>query len=145
MPRKSGKLDPYKWQEDNHDKAIPLYVRRRLILDAGDLCRSCRVRVRPGSGHIDHVTPLEDGGEHGWGNLQYLCPLCHGAKTSKENSARSKGNRVLAKTYGLARPKRPFPKFAKPKPEPTLKYWYFGPNGELRVCTLKASEIPEGE
>ncbi len=145
MARSTGKRNPYEWQEDNHDKAIPQYVRRRVILDAGDLCGSCRVRVRPGSGHIDHITPLEDGGEHAWWNLQYLCSLCHSAKTAKENSARAKGNRVFSKTYGLSKSKRPFPKFEKPKPEPTKTTWYFGPDGRLRACTLKRIEIPEGE
>jgi 5-methylcytosine-specific restriction endonuclease McrA len=105
MPRRVGKKDPTQWVEENHDRRIPDYVQRRIIVDAGDLCRSCRGRVRPGSGHIDHIFPLQDGGAHAFGNLQYLCQLCHGAKTSKENSTRAKGNRVFAKTYGVTKSK----------------------------------------
>jgi 5-methylcytosine-specific restriction protein A len=105
MPRRVGKKDPTEWSEENHDIAFPLYVKRRLVLDAADVCRRCGVRVRPGSGHIDHIVPLQDGGTHSFGNLQYLCKMCHGAKTAKENSSRAKGDRVLAKTYGIAKPK----------------------------------------
>jgi 5-methylcytosine-specific restriction endonuclease McrA len=120
MPRCVGKKDPTEWSEENHDKPIPQYVQRRVILDAADLCHHCRVRVRPGSGHIDHMVPLQDGGGHAFSNLQYLCQLCHGAKTAKENSTRAKGNRVLAKTYGIARPKR---WTSRKKPKPKQGYW----------------------
>jgi hypothetical protein len=122
MPRRVGKKDATEWRDDNHDKAIPGYVQRRVIVDAGDICRSCRVRVRPGGGHIDHIIPLQDGGAHAFDNLQYLCQLCHGAKTSTENSARAKGNRVFAKTYGITKSKgRTFNYHKKPKPKPG--YW----------------------
>jgi 5-methylcytosine-specific restriction endonuclease McrA len=120
MPRRVGKRDPTEWSEEDHDKRIPSYVQRRVIVDAGDLCRSCRVRVRPGSGHIDHIIPLQDGGTHSFDNLQYLCKLHHGEKTAKENSARAKGNRVLAKTYGIAQPKR---WVSRKKPKPKQGRW----------------------
>jgi 5-methylcytosine-specific restriction endonuclease McrA len=123
MARRVGKKDPTKWSDDdNHDAAIPNYVQKRVILDAGDICGRCRVRVRPGGGHIDHVIPLQDGGAHAFGNLQYLCQLCHGAKTAKENSARAKGNRVFAKTYGLPKSKGRGFGYAK-KPKPKQGYW----------------------
>jgi 5-methylcytosine-specific restriction protein A len=116
MPRRVGKKDPTKWSEENHDIAFPRYVKERVVLDACDICGSCGVRVRPGSGHIDHIIPLQDGGAHAFGNLQYLCKLCHGQKTAKENSTRAKGNRVFAKTYGIARPKN-WTSRKKPKPK----------------------------
>jgi 5-methylcytosine-specific restriction endonuclease McrA len=121
MPRRVGKKDPTEWSEENHDKSIPGYVQRRVIRDAADICRRCNVRVRPGGGHIDHVLPLQDGGEHAFVNLQYLCTLCHGAKTAKENSARAKGNRVFDKTYGVVKSKGRA--FSRKKPKPKQGQW----------------------
>jgi 5-methylcytosine-specific restriction endonuclease McrA len=121
MPRRVGKKDPTEWSEENHDIAFPLYVKRRLILDAADVCRCCGVRVRPGSGHVDHIVPLQDGGAHAFDNLQYLCKLCHGAKTAKENSTRAKGNRVFAKTYGITKSKGR--SFSRKKSKPKQGYW----------------------
>jgi hypothetical protein len=134
MARTTGKKDPYKWLEKNHDIAVPAYVKRRLILDAGDLCRGCGVRVRPGSGHIDHIAPLEEGGEHAWGNLQYLC---NRAKTSTENSARAKGNRVFAKTYGIAKPKRKPFYVKRERSTLPLRVAWIDEQGRDRVTWLK--------
>ncbi len=38
--------------------------------------------------HLDHVTPLADGGRSEDANFQLLCPPCHDAKTAGENLAR---------------------------------------------------------
>lgn len=145
MPRRVGKKDPTIWWEDNHDRAIPAYVQRRVIVDAGDLCRSCGVRIRTGTGHIDHRTPLQDGGEHAFWNLQYLCTLCHRAKTSKENTARAKGNRIFDKAHGISKPRRPFPKTPKPKPEQPRWVHWVDELGRERATRVGSDEIPEGE
>ena len=52
------------WVEENHDKPIPDKVRRLVIRRADGICNNCRVRVRVGSGHIDHIVALCNGGEH---------------------------------------------------------------------------------
>jgi hypothetical protein len=145
LARTTGKKDPYKWREDNHDRAIPDYVRKRRILDSGDLCGSCGVRVRPGNGHIDHIVPLENGGEHVWGNLQYLCTLCHREKTSKENSTRAKGNRVFAKTYGIAKSKRK-PFYAKRERSTLpLRVAWIDEQGRDRVTWLKPTQSDDAD
>jgi hypothetical protein len=146
VARTTGKKDPYKWREDDHDKSIPDYVRKRVILDSGDLCRCCGVRVRPGSGHVDHIVPLQDGGVggHEWGNLQYLCSLCHCAKTSKENTTRAKGNRVFAKTYGIVKSKGRQSR-RRAKPEAAKPTWYIGEDGRLRCCTLKPNRADDAD
>jgi 5-methylcytosine-specific restriction endonuclease McrA len=146
VPRRKGKKDPTQWTEDNHDKAIPGYVQERVIRDADHHCRGCGADVRAGRiGHVDHIFPLQDGGKHAFPNLQYLCAVCHGAKTSKENSTRAKGNRVFAKTYGIAKPKRkPFYQKRERSTLPIRVAW-IDEQGRDRVTWLKHKEIPEGE
>ena len=57
---------------------------RRRVLDAANWrCASCG---RPGKLEIDHIVPMERGGD-AWdrSNLQVLCSSCHVAKTREEN------------------------------------------------------------
>ena len=57
---------------------------RRAVLDRdGWRCRRCR---RVGRMEVDHVVPLDRGGDP-WdmANLQTLCRGCHIAKTAAEN------------------------------------------------------------
>lgn len=39
--------------------------------------------------HVDHVTPLADGGADAPDNMQALCAECHGDKTAREARARA--------------------------------------------------------
>lgn len=41
------------------------------------------------SPQVDHVVPVIDGGERSLGNLQFLCPPCHRAKTAREATVRA--------------------------------------------------------
>ncbi|MDE2901758.1 MAG: HNH endonuclease signature motif containing protein, partial [Chloroflexota bacterium] len=58
-------------------------VRRLVLIRDGYKCRSCG---RMGRLEVDHVRPLNKGGD-AWdlGNLQTLCRGCHIAKTRREN------------------------------------------------------------
>ena len=58
-------------------------LRRRVLAKDGFRCRACG---KAGRLEVDHVVPLERGGEP-WamGNLQVLCRAHHIAKTAKEN------------------------------------------------------------
>jgi hypothetical protein len=130
MPRRVGKKDPTKWSEPNHDKDIPRYVKERVIRDAGNRCNSCRnPHVLVGTGHIDHILRLQDQQpgdpeRHCFGNLQYLCQVCHNNKTAEENTDAAKGRRIFAKTYGITKSerRRKFNRWTK-KPKPKQGYW----------------------
>jgi 5-methylcytosine-specific restriction endonuclease McrA len=124
MPRRVGKKDWTQWSSDNHDAAIPGPVQTLITRRANDICEcGCGMRVRPGSGHVDHIIPLQDGGAHAFGNLQYLSSMCHYKKTGEENTARAKGNRVFAKTYGITKSKgRSFNRWHK-KPKSPSGHW----------------------
>lgn len=56
-------------------------------------CAECGVvHGRTGAWDVDHVVPLERGGENRPGNLQTLCRRpCHAAKTAREARARHEG------------------------------------------------------
>ena len=58
-------------------------VRRAVFKRDGYRCRACG---RPGRMEVDHVRPLDRGGDP-WneGNLQSLCRRCHIEKTAGEN------------------------------------------------------------
>lgn len=43
---------------------------------------------------VDHIVPLEDGGDHVIENLQTLCRTCHRAKSAEEASARAARRRA---------------------------------------------------
>ena len=45
--------------------------------------------------HVDHITPLAEGGTHDPDNLQTLCTSCHGRKTVLE-AARGQKRRAQA-------------------------------------------------
>ena len=61
-------------------------VRRAALHRAAWRCQECG---RAGKLEVDHVQPLEDGGDP-WAmsNLQTLCRRCHVLKTAAENRAR---------------------------------------------------------
>lgn len=58
---------------------------RLLQLNREPLCELCRAEGRSVPGHdVDHIVPLNDGGEHELSNLQTLCKSCHSRKTAKD-------------------------------------------------------------
>lgn len=54
-------------------------VRRQVLLRDGYRCRYCGTRVEDGDWyfHIDHVTPISQGGKNGMDNLVTACPSCN--------------------------------------------------------------------
>ena len=76
MGRHHQRLERGRWED----------VRRRVLDRDGWRCRSCGLAGRL---EVDHITPLEDGGEsYALLNLQALCRRCHISKTGRENRAR---------------------------------------------------------
>ena len=58
-------------------------VRLKILERASYVCNVCG---KLGASEVDHVIPLQDGGDF-WseGNLQSICSPCHIEKTRKEN------------------------------------------------------------
>lgn len=59
-------------------------TRQRILLRDAYACRSCDDVVSGKAAHVDHITPLEEGGTDDDSNLQTLCAACHGRKTRAE-------------------------------------------------------------
>lgn len=55
---------------------------RLLVLRARPICAHCQ---RESAVHVDHITPLAQGGTDDLANLQGLCPSCHSRKTAVED------------------------------------------------------------
>jgi 5-methylcytosine-specific restriction endonuclease McrA len=59
---------------------------RRAVLARDPICKVCDNAL---STQVDHIVPLEDGGDpYRLEGLQGLCDPCHWAKTARENAAR---------------------------------------------------------
>lgn len=63
-------------------------TRHRIAFAHQYRCASCKLLWRPHVDHIDHITPLEQGGSNDDYNLQPLCNACHKVKTLAERGAR---------------------------------------------------------
>lgn len=59
--------------------------RRALLVEQGGYCVECNNTYPDYMLHVDHITPIADGGPK-WDidNLQILCKRCHGRKTAAE-------------------------------------------------------------
>lgn len=54
-------------------------LRKKLLVEAGYRCSKCN---RPGKLEVDHIIPLEKGGDgYDRQNLQVLCKSCHFVKS----------------------------------------------------------------
>jgi 5-methylcytosine-specific restriction endonuclease McrA len=58
--------------------------RLRLLIRDAYTCRDCGRVTHGSAAHVDHITPLEDGGTDNDANLETLCEACHGRKTRDE-------------------------------------------------------------
>lgn len=63
-------------------------LRDECLKRANWLCVACDAagRTRPAD-EVDHIKPLEDGGNNHQSNLQALCRECHREKTNREAAA----------------------------------------------------------
>lgn len=64
--------------------------RLRILRRDAFVCAACGRVVYGQSAHVDHITPLEEGGTDDDANLQTLCGSCHGAKTRAEQRRRGR-------------------------------------------------------
>lgn len=65
-------------------RAIPRDVRRRVRQQP---CAKCGA---PPPSEVDHIVPLQFGGEDNEANLQPLCVRCHKRKTARQKSVAGK-------------------------------------------------------
>ena len=66
-------------------------MRARALHRGRHRCARCGVVDKTGKSlEVDHVLPLERGGDHSDANLQVLCKTCHAEKTSLEAVDRRK-------------------------------------------------------
>lgn len=74
-------------------------------------CEGCGIILTAGNIHYDHDVADGLGGEPTLENCKVLCiKICHKKKTHEEDNPRmQKADRVLKKTYGIAKAKKPFP------------------------------------
>lgn len=68
-----------------------MQTRQRVALAHGMCCVDCGRIWIPQRDHIDHDTPLEQGGSNDDANLRPRCLECHSAKTAREAGARAGG------------------------------------------------------
>lgn len=94
-------------------------VRAAIIARANGKCEGCGAVLKAGEGEIDHILPNELGGKPEPSNGQWLCKVCHKAKTAKDVARIRKADRQRDKATGAKRPKgklksRGFDKAEKP-------------------------------
>lgn len=73
------------WQrvEQFGGRFVEFVERARVLRDHGGLCARCGERI-VGSWELDHIQPLQYGGDHSYENTQPLHPHCHKEKTAAE-------------------------------------------------------------
>lgn len=98
------------WIGKTPDSAVPPRVRLRIFEAYGGRCAMSGRRIGLGvEWHLDHKTPLADGGEHRETNLQPVIAEEHRKKTSAEATARAKARRLRKKDAGIKTSKRRLP------------------------------------
>ncbi len=74
-------------------------------------CEGCGIVLVSGNVHFDHNKADGLGGDNSLGNCKVLCiKTCHAKKTlTQDNPIMQKADRVLKKTYGIAKSRNPMP------------------------------------
>lgn len=81
-------------------------VRAAIIARANGHCEGCGAVLKPGEGEADHILPSELGGKAEPANGQWLCKVCHKAKTADDVRRIRKADRQRDKATGAKRPKK---------------------------------------
>ena len=84
---------------------FPKIVRRNVAFRAEGKCESCRLRLKRGEGHYDHIIPDALGGEPTEDNCQLICAPCHKIKTAtKDIPIIAKTKRIQDRERGIRKP-----------------------------------------
>lgn len=90
------------WIGKDADSRPPARVRLRVFERNGGRCHISGRKIQPGDEwDLDHVTPLEDGGENRESNLAPALRREHRKKTAAENTQRAKERRLRKKHIGI--------------------------------------------
>jgi len=95
---------------------FPRKVRAAIIARAKGHCEGCGAVLKPGEGDCDHILPDALCGKPEASNGQWLCKLCHDAKTEKDIGRIRKADRARDKATGAMTAKHPM-NHGRPKPE----------------------------
>ncbi|MEM9762867.1 MAG: HNH endonuclease signature motif containing protein [Pseudomonadota bacterium] len=90
------------WRGATPDAKVPDRVRLRVFERHGGRCHLSGRKIAGGDAwDLDHVTPLEDGGEHRESNLAPALRTEHRKKTAAENTLRARERRLRKKHIGI--------------------------------------------
>jgi len=98
-------------------------VRREALERAAGHCenKACKAVLKPGEAEIDHILPLEMGGESVIANAQVLCRACHRGKSALDIKAIRKSDRARDKASGAIKPKQSISNRSFPQSEKAAK------------------------
>lgn len=85
---------------------FPRKVRKQIIDRANGKCEKCNAALKAGEGDADHILPSELGGKAEAANGQWLCKVCHKAKTADDVRRIRKADRQRDKASGAVKPKK---------------------------------------
>lgn len=90
------------WIGKNPDSKIPDAVRLRVFDRFHGKCYLSDKKIMPGDlWDVEHIKPLEEGGEHRESNFAPALKAPHKIKTAEEGARRSKADAVKKKHLGL--------------------------------------------
>lgn len=106
-------------------RTITKAMRVRIFDRVGGVCHLCKLPINATRGekwHVEHITPLWEGGSDDEGNMAPAHVDCHATKTAEEAAPRAKGTRVRARHIGVAKPKGTLrsPGFVKSDKQPRI-------------------------
>jgi 5-methylcytosine-specific restriction endonuclease McrA len=85
-------------------------VKRLAAFRSKGHCEQCKIKLRVGEFHYDHIIPDWMGGEPTIENCEVLCIKCHRRKTrEKDVPAIAKSKRIIDKNRGIKTSPRKLP------------------------------------
>jgi 5-methylcytosine-specific restriction endonuclease McrA len=94
------------WIGKNPDSKPPAAVRLRILRRFESKCYLTTILIADGQAFdLEHIKPLEEGGENRESNLAPVLRLAHEIKTAAERKRQAKADRVAKKAHGLVEPK----------------------------------------
>lgn len=90
------------WIGKTPDAKVPPAVRLRILRRYDSKCQLSGLIIADGQTFdLEHVRPLEEGGEHRESNLVPALRLPHELKTAAEAKRRKKADRIAKRAHGL--------------------------------------------
>lgn len=97
------------WEGKTPDAKVPASVRLRILRRFDNKCQLSGLIIADGQQFdLEHVKPLEEGGQHAESNLVPVLRLPHELKTAAERKRQAKADRIAKAAHGLkSAPARP--------------------------------------